>query len=390
MRTGGLLGTALAIFAFVGAATAFERLELGSPAEVDRSGKRLKGVDLTRICRLSPECSRGALQPLDTVARPAFFESCRARDSYCGAPGGFLDWVRVSGDAPSRALPHPGAAATGTARDVLYRNGTWETPWAELRHLADPPTCLAAVGSSTATAATAAAATGGINVGTTRASRRGRKHGLLASNDGSSDSRGQAWSTHGTGGAGSSSSSGKSGSQNRGAGDGGSQPCSLSLAVPLVELRDVFLGGQFVPFTADGGAFVPLATAHEWGGLAPSSSSSSTKAPPHALRGPAGIAAALASASAPPAAAGEAEQPSVPGELLLVPTTTNSSAEAGCCFATSAWATDERGALGREREALLWAQPQHLAKAPVSRCSLLYRVTSPDGHLRLHAHRQTS
>jgi hypothetical protein len=308
-----LRGIALAIVSME-AIHSLEQIELGAPAEVDRSRQRLQGLNLNHMCQLTPECASGVLEPLETVKRPGFFESCQARDRYCGAPGGFLDWVRVSGDAKSRGLPHSRDSARGTARDVLYRNGTWETPWTELRHLAEPSTCLAGVAGTSLKKPNNAEEGKDSDAEITRRVRRGHKRGFYASAEGRTSIK---WS-------GANQASHQQGSGH----SSDSRQCSLSLDVPLVELRDVLLGGQFVPFTRDGRSFVPLATAQERGGLAQSSNdnhSSSTGST----------------------------------------STDESSAPASCCFPIDTWATDERGALAREREALLWAQPQHLAKAPV-------------------------
>ena len=49
--------------------------------------------------------------------------------------------------------------------------------------------------------------------------------------------------------------------------DGGANGAPVGLEVPLLELQDVYLGGQFVPFRSDGRAFVPLYTAEDRGGL---------------------------------------------------------------------------------------------------------------------------
>jgi len=310
----------------MGLVDSLEKIELGAPAEVDRSRQRLQGLNVNRMCHLTPECAHGVLEPLETVMRPAFFESCRARDRYCGSPGGFSDWVRVSGDTSSRPLPHSRDSAIGTARDVLYRNGTWETPWTALRHLADPSTCLAGV-AGTSHIVTADEEGNSGEAQRTRRLHRGHKRSYFGSTSARLSGVNQA-----------SQQQGSRSSHN-------SKACSLSLDVPLVEMRDVFLGGQFVPFTRDGRSFVPLATAQERGGLAQSCSTNHS------------------------------------GSTSSTSTGSSSShATRSCCFPIESWATDERGALAREREALLWAQPQHLAKAPVRgnlESRLLKRV---DGH----------
>jgi len=107
----------------------------------------------------------------------------------------------------------------------------------------------------------------------------------------------------------------------------GAKQGTLDLTVPLLELRDVFFGGQYLPFTKHY-AYVPLATAEEFGGftqgLYPANRHKFTE------RGPI--------ADYPP------EQ---------------------CCFKYVNWATDERGELNRELEAIQWMDSENLAAAPV-------------------------
>jgi hypothetical protein len=187
----------------------------------------LSNVRLGEMCRLTPECAGGGdteggpLFKLPSAHRHAFFSESSDRDRFCGAPSGY------------GALSFE--ASTG-AREVIARDDSWETPWADLLHLPHPRSCTASVAETD----------------------HGSNHVASKEYD---------------------KKDGISGA-----------------TVPLLEMRDIFLGGQFVPFVGSapfpfpagtlapthqelstsaatrkrssrGRAFVPLSTAEEFGGL---------------------------------------------------------------------------------------------------------------------------
>lgn len=169
----------------------------------------LSDIHLGEMCRLTPECAggehgRGPLNALPPVQRSGFFSGAHDRDRFCGAPNGYGELS---------------FEASLGSREVIGRSDAWETPWLDLLHLPRPRACLASV------------------------VRKGHR-GTIPS-------------------------SGVDGAEGMAEG-------AFGLTVPMLEMHDVFFGGQFIPFVAihslalgvtSGRAFVPLATAEEYGGL---------------------------------------------------------------------------------------------------------------------------
>ena len=146
------------------AAAGVKLVTIAAPS-VNRSAEaEAAGFRLESMCRLAPQCLGPHVVQLPPLHRPNFFRSPGERDLFCGSPGGFVEGARV---------------ATKATKALLRRDETWETPWGELRHLADPRTCVASV-----TATRDAPEESGEGSGDERAARelrgtRGQKKGPL-------------------------------------------------------------------------------------------------------------------------------------------------------------------------------------------------------------------
>ena len=222
-------------------------------------------------------CSKATVRPLTDgpegssfAVRPDFFSDAAAGSTARVDAGRRSSGGGSASEAAAAYCGWPGGysegprVASAEARALLRSNATWETGWSDLRHLPHAQTCLDAV------------------------------------NPGASAPGGPAPGSPGA-------------------------PVPPPLVVPLLELHDLFLGGQFVPFTTEA-AYVPLATAEAFGGLVQGTAPSATAG----SRGPMG---------------------GIPADQ--------------CCLSRLRWATDERGELARELEAMQWMDPENLRRAPL-------------------------
>lgn len=210
-------------------------VDLALPKRIVRGeGARalLANCTITEMCRITPACagragSLGAAARVEAsragrvlvtpapLVRPALFANWAEVDAFCGLPHGYRENLEV---------------ASPEAREVLRDEWSWEHKWNELLHLPTPQACKASIVAGaraarapTAATAATAAATGAAAVVAVAAATAPGAFGLPAG--------------------------------------------PIDVAVPLVELRGVFLGGQFMPFTLGGRAFVPLSTSEDRGGI---------------------------------------------------------------------------------------------------------------------------
>ena len=161
------------------------------------------GLANVSVCRLNRQCE-SPFQTFNLVLRRNFFHSDAEMQSYCGAPEGYVAAIRT------------GKVST---MEILHQaNETWETPFAELRHLPSHHHCMVAMKNAGAIAA--------------------------ALESGKFPSARDEQQLH-------------------------SKPKSRhsSLIIPLLHAHDILFGGQFVPFTKEGRVYVPLSTGEAYGGV---------------------------------------------------------------------------------------------------------------------------